>query len=261
MTMEWNASSYEILANPMTRWGEEFLAKLDFRGDESVIDAGCGTGRVTEKLLERLPRGKVLAVDGSHAMVEAAKERFAGDERVSFSRQNLLELEVEEPADIIFSTATFHWIPAHEKLFERLAAALKPGGILAAQCGGEGNISRVNEATGKVMGRDPFAPHFENWTDDKLYAGAGATEERLRKAGFEPERVWLHEEPTEFDSVETLASYLGAIILRGHVEVLPEEKKEPFALAVAEEMAAMDGPLFADYVRLNIMARRNMLPR
>jgi len=111
MTMEWNASSYEILANPMTRWGEEFLAKLDFRGDESVIDAGCGTGRVTEKLLERLPRGKVLAVDGSHAMVEAAKERFAGDERVSFSRQNLLELEVEEPADIIFSTATFHWIP------------------------------------------------------------------------------------------------------------------------------------------------------
>ncbi len=256
MTMEWNASSYETLANPMTKWGGEFLSKLDLRGDESVIDAGCGTGRVTEKLLERLPRGKVLAADGSNAMVEAAKKRFAGDERVSFSRQNLLELEVEEPADIIFSTATFHWIPDHEKLFERLHAALIPGGLLAAQCGGEGNISRVNEATGKVMRREPFAPYFRNWTDDKLYAGVEATEDRLRRAGFEPERVWLHEEPTEFDTVENLASYLGAIILRGHVEVLPEEEREPFALAVAGEMAAMDGSLLADYVRLNIMARR-----
>lgn len=254
--MEWNASSYETLANPMTRWGEEFLSKIPLRGDEAVIDAGCGTGRVTEKLLERLPDGKVLAVDGSHAMVEAAREKFADDMRVSLSRQNLLELEVGEPVDAIFSTATFHWIPDHEKLFGRLAAALKPDGLLAAQCGGEGNISRVNEATGKVMSREPFAPYFENWTDGKLYAGVEATEDRLRKAGFEPEHVWLHEEPTEFDSVETLAPYLGTIILRGHVEVLPEEEREPFALAVAEEMDAMDGPLLADYVRLNIMARR-----
>ncbi|MBA2377284.1 MAG: methyltransferase domain-containing protein [Rubrobacter sp.] len=233
MTMEWNASSYETLANLMTKWGEEFLSRLDLRGDESVIDAGCGTGRVTEKLLERLPDGKVFAVDGSHAMVEAAKERFAGDGRVSFSRQNLLELEVEEPMDIIFSTATFHWIRDHDRLFERLAAALKSGGLLAAQCGGEGNISRINDATEKVMRREPFAPRFENWTDDKLYAGVGATEERLREADFEPENIWLHEEPTPFESVEGLAAYLGAIILRGHVEALPETERVPFALAVA----------------------------
>jgi trans-aconitate 2-methyltransferase len=138
---------------------------------------------------------------------------------------------------------------------------LKPGGLLAAQCGGKGNISRVNEATEKVMSRESFAPHFENWTDDKLYAGVEATEGRLREAGFEPENIWLHEEPTPFESVENLVAYLGAIILRGHVEVLPETEREPFALAVAEEMAAMDGPLLADYVRLNIMARRTMLPR
>lgn len=255
-SMEWNAASYETLANPMTRWGEEFLDRLDLRGDESAIDAGCGTGRVTEKLLERLPRGKILAVDGSEAMVEAARERFAGDERIELSRQNLLHLEVAESADIIFSTATFHWISDHGKLFERLHAALVPGGLLAAQCGGEGNISRVNEATAKVMRREPFRRFFTGWTDDKLYAGVEATEERLRNAGFEPERVWLHEEPTEFDSVENLAEYLRAIILRGHAEVLPEEEKEPFTLAVAEGMEEYDGPLLADYVRLNIMARR-----
>ncbi len=257
--MEWNASSYEALANPMTRWGEEFLSKLDLRGDETAIDAGCGTGRVTEKLLERLPEGKVLALDGSNAMVEAARKRFEGDGRVSLSRQNLLELEVGEPVDAILSTATFHWIPDHEKLFERLHTALKPRGLLAAQCGGEGNILRVNEATEKVMGRERFRRFFSDWTDDKLYAGVEATEERLRKAGFEPAGVWLHEEPTPFDSVENLAAYLATIILRGHVEILPEKEREPFALAVAEEMEEQEGPLLADYVRLNIIARR--LPR
>ncbi len=261
MTLEWNASSYETLANPMTRWGGEFLARLDLRGDESVMDAGCGTGRVTEKLLERLPRGKVLAVDGSNAMVEAAKKRFAGEKRISFSKQNLLEFEVEEPFDIIFSTATFHWIPDHERLFERLAAALKPGGLLAAQCGGEGNISRVREATDRAMGRQRFRGCFEGWEDEKEYAGAGITEDRLRMAGFEPESVWLHEEPTPFDSIEELAAYLGTIILRGHMEALPEGERDAFAVAVAEEMAAQDGPLVADYVRLNIIARRTMLLR
>lgn len=256
MTMEWNAASYETLANPMTRWGEEFLTKLKLRGDESAIDAGCGTGRVTEKLLKRLPEGRILAVDGSRAMVEAAKERFAGDERVSFSRQDLLELSVSEPVDLIFSTATFHWIPDHERLFERLAAALKPGGLLAAQCGGKGNISRVRDATDRVMKDSRFRSHFENWNESKEYASAEVTKVRLRKAGFEETEAWLHEEPTEFDSVEKLAAYLATIILRGHVEALPEGERDAFALAVAEEMAAQDGPLLADYVRLNILARR-----
>ncbi|MGH3089181.1 MAG: class I SAM-dependent methyltransferase [Rubrobacteraceae bacterium] len=175
MTLEWNASSYETLADTMTRWGGEFLARLELRGDESVIDAGCGTGRVTELLLERLPEGRILAVDGSRAMIEAVKERFAGEKRVSFSKQNLLEFEVEEPFDVIFSTATFHWVPDHERLFERLASALKPGGLLAAQCGGKGNISRVREATAKVMEWDRFRSFFEGWKENKEYASAATT--------------------------------------------------------------------------------------
>ncbi|MGI8650574.1 MAG: class I SAM-dependent methyltransferase [Rubrobacter sp.] len=253
---EWNATSYETLADPMTRWGTVFLDLLELRGDEYVLDAGCGTGRVTERLLERLPEGRVLAVDGSEAMVRATREKFASDERVSCLWRDLLELRVEEPVDVLFSTATFHWIPDHETLFARLYDNLKSGGRLAAQCGGEGNISRVNEAAQKVISEERFAPYFEGWTDDKIYASPEDTRRRLVAAGFEEVETWLQEEPTPFDTVEHLAAYLKTIMLRSHVRVLPKEDRDDFTLAVAREMGKREGPLLADYVRINLLAKK-----
>lgn len=257
MSREWNAAGYEGLSSPQTRWGAMFLDRVELAGDEDAIDAGCGTGRVTEKLLERLPRGTVLAVDGSRAMVEAARERFAGEERVRVEHQDLLELEVGEPVDLVFSTATFHWIKDHGRLFGRLAHALRPGGRLAAQCGGEGNISRATAATERVMERERFRPFFRGWNDDKNYAGVRETEERLEGTGFRDAEVWLHEEPTRFGSVGELARFLANVVLGGHLERLPEDEGEAFARAVAEEIVAGDGDPLLDYVRLNIMATRD----
>lgn len=255
-TSEWDAASYEELADPMTRWGAEFLGCVEFRGDEVVVDAGCGTGRVTELLLERLPEGAVLAVDVSEEMVAAAAERFAKDDRVTVERQDLLELDVGEPVGVIFSTATFHWILDHDRLFHRLAENLKPGGRLAAQCGGTGNVARVLETAEKVMREDRFRKAFDGWTDAKHFADPETTKSRLEKAGFEEMETWLHEEPTEFDSVEKLARYLRTVILRQHVAVLPEGERDAFVRAVAERMSEQ-GPLIVDYVRLNMLARRS----
>ena len=257
MAREWNAAAYEGLSSPQTRWGAEFLGRLGLVGDEDAIDAGCGTGKVTGLLLERLPRGTVLAVDGSRAMVEATGERFAGEPRVRVEHQDLLELEVEEPVDLVFSTATFHWIKDHQRLFDRLARALKPGGRLAAQCGGEGNISRATRATRAVMQGERFRPFFEDWDDDKNYAGAEETKGRLENAGFEGAETWLHEEPTRFESVEELARFLATVVLGGHLQRLPEGEKEAFAGAVAEAIVAVDGDPLLDYVRLNMTATRS----
>ena len=257
MAREWNAVQYEDLSSPMTRWGTEFLERVELAGDESAIDAGCGTGKVTALLLERLPRGTVLAVDGSRAMVGAAAERFAGKPRVRAEHQDLLELEVEATVDLVFSTATFHWIRDHERLFEKISRALKPGGRLAAQCGGEGNISRATAATTRVMEWDRFRPFFEGWDDDKNYAGTGETKELLEAAGFEDTEVWLHEEPTRFGSVGELARYLSTVVLGGHLERLPGGEKELFAGAVAGEISAEDGDPLLDYVRLNMKATRS----
>lgn len=262
MVREWGATRYEGLSSPQTRWGAGLLERMALRGDEVAIDAGCGTGRVTALLLERLPEGTVLAVDGSEAMVEAAGRRFAGDPRVSVERRDLTSLEVAETVDLVFSTATFHWIPDHDNLFRRLATAIKPGGRLVAQCGGEANISRATEAVRAVMDENRYRAHFEGWDDDKHYAGVAATEARLKDAGFVDAEVWTHEEPTPFGSVEELARFLATVVLGGHLPRLPEEDREPFAISVAERVAAKtveetgeDYPVL-DYVRLNIVAGR-----
>ncbi len=206
--------------------------------------------------MRHLPEGMVLAVDASGAMVEAARRRFAGDVRVRVEQVDLLRLEVQEPVDLILSTATFHWIKDHERLFGRLAGALKPGGRLVAQCGGKGNISRVTRATEEVMGEERFRSRFEGWEDTKEYADPETTWERLEAAGFEEVETWTHEEPTRFGSVEELARYLKTVVLGRHLERLPEADHQPFADAVATKVAAVEDPPTMDYVRLNILATR-----
>lgn len=253
--MDWNASEYEVLAAPMTGWGARLLERVELRGDEAAMDAGCGTGRVTEMLLERLPRGSVLAVDASGAMVEAARDRFAGDERVRVELVDLLELEVGERVDLVLSTATFHWIQDHDRLFGRLAAVLKTGGRLVAQCGGAGNIARVRAVARDVMEEERFSPYFEGWEDPWNFADEDTTRGRLEAVGFEDVEVWMHDEPTGFGSVGELARYLRTVVLGRHLEALPEEEGGAFAEEVAVRIGE-EGPLVVDYARLNMLARR-----
>ncbi len=261
MTLEWDASEYEAVSAPQTSWGadllEIFLERRGLRGDEVVIDAGCGTGRVTELLLRYLPDGTVLAVDASENMVEAARRRFAGEARVRVEHQDLLLLELDRPVDVIFSTATFHWIKEHELLFERLARTLKPGGRLVAQCGGKGNIARTLAVIERVMGEDRFRDAFVGWERSWNFADPETTKARLEGAGFEEVETWLHEEPTRFGSVEELARFLATVVLGGHLQRLPGGEKEAFAEAVAKEIVAEDGEPLLDYVRLNMTATRS----
>ncbi|CAA9425242.1 Biotin synthesis protein BioC [uncultured Rubrobacteraceae bacterium] len=254
---EWDAGEYEKLSAPQTRWGAGVLGRLGARGGEAAIDAGCGTGRVTELLLRKLPEGSVLAVDRSEAMVEAAKRRFAAEPRVRVERQDLSSLEVEEPVDLIFSTATFHWVKDHDRLFQNLARALKPHGRLVAQCGGQGNISRATRAVQETMEEERFRGYFEDWEDDKYYADPRTTATRLEAAGFEETETWLHDEVAAFGSVDELAHFLGVVVLGGHLERLPEDERGPFVAEVAAKIAAVDGAPALGYVRLNIMAKKS----
>jgi trans-aconitate 2-methyltransferase len=245
---KWDAATYDRVSDPQFSWGMEVLERLELDGSEAALDAGCGSGRVTAELLERLPGGSLIAVDGSEAMIEKAKERLG--ERVSYLVADLAKLTVEEPVDLIFSTATFHWIPDHDCLFRHLHAALRPGGRLVAQCGGEGNVAEHARAIATVAARPEFASHLEQMTGMWNFAGPQETEGRLRAAGFSEVRCWLEpkpvtpEQPLEFTSTVTLGPLLAQ---------LPEELRRPFAEAILEES---EKPLTLDYVRLNIEAQR-----
>jgi trans-aconitate 2-methyltransferase len=247
MPRDWDATAYERLSAPLEAMGREVLQRLELAGDETVLDAGCGTGRVTAAIVERVPRGHVIAVDGSPAMVEEARRRLP--ESVDVRVADLLELEVEQPVDAIVSTATFHWIPDHERLFSRLHAALKPGGRLVAQCGGEGNVAAIKQAGFEVSRLAPYSEHLDEWPGDWNFASPAQTEERLHDAGFTD--VWCWSTRVDVD-LDDPTGYLTAICLGSFLERLPEELHEPFVDAAVERLGA---PLTIHYVRLNILAR------
>jgi len=248
MPRDWNAATYERVSAPLEAMGRDVLDRLALRGDETVLDAGCGTGRVTRALLERLPAGRVIAVDGSPSMIATAREALGPE--VELRVADLLELELETPVDAILSTATFHWIADHDRLFARLRAALRPGGRLVAQCGGEGNVAAVKAAGAAAAAREPFAEHLAAFAGDWNFQSPEATATRLRAAGFADVWCWRSEVRVEPDDP---AGYLGAICLGSFLERLPEALHEAFVRAALDELP---DPLRIDYVRLNILARR-----
>jgi len=240
----WDARTYDESSEPQQAWAVDVLARL--RGiapDATVLDVGCGTGRVTEALLALVPQGRVLAMDASADMVALARARL-GD-RAEVWCADALELEVDEPVDAIVSTAALHWVADHDRLWTRLAGALRPGGVLEIQCGGEGNIDGVREVIEAVA--EDIAPELVGWSP-WVFASQLETERRLHAAGFTAIGCWLEERPTRPRDVD---AFVRTSILAAHLERLSEERRESFAAAV---IARVRLPL--DYVRLNVSALR-----
>ncbi len=256
---EWNAASYHILSNPHVDWGERVLARLPLRGDETVLDAGCGTGRLTARLLERLPNGKVFGFDRSANMLAEAeanlRPRF-GD-RVTFLQGDLLDLDLPEPVDAIFSTATFHWVLDHDALFARLFAALKPGGMLVAQCGGGANIAGVLDRTRELAAAVVWGEPLRGWAGPWEFADDTTAAKRMRAAGFVDVATSLEEAPTILDDATTYREFVRDVVLRAHLDRLADDAARDALLdALTERAASDDPPFFLDYWRLNLAGRR-----
>jgi trans-aconitate 2-methyltransferase len=238
----WDAESYDRVSSPQLAMGRDVLARLPLNGDETVLDAGCGTGRVTSLLLERLPHGRVIAIDASADMVARAQENLP---EVDVRQADLADFALDEQVDAVLSTATFHWIGDHDALFACLAKALKPGGRLEAQCGGEGNVARLHAAARAVQGG-----RFADWAGPWNFSSAELAAERLRNHGFDEVRTWLEPRPV---NLEEPREYMRTVVLHPFLDQLAEDERDGFLEAV---IAQLGEPVELDYVRLNISARR-----
>jgi trans-aconitate 2-methyltransferase len=242
-----DGATYDRISAPLERIGREVIARLELAGDEAVLDAGCGTGRVTQALVQRLPRGRVIGVDGSAEMVAAARERL-GD-GVELIVQDLEQLDLGgREVHAVVSTATFHWLPDHALLFTRLRGVLRAGGRLVAQCGGTGNVAELMAAASVVGERAPFAEHLAGWTGPWNFAGPIQTRERLEAAGFTDVEAWLVTRPAPYDD---LRAWLRVNALSAHLVRLPADRHDAFLDAVVEELGP--DPTIS-YVRLNLDA-------
>jgi len=256
---EWNAESYHRISNPMFAMAMPVLQRLRLRGHELVVDVGCGSGLVTEKLLERLPSGRVVAVDISMNMLLAASVhlRAAHGHHVCFVHADAAALPLSEVADAIFSTASFHWVLDHPALFRSLFQALKPGGRLVGQCGGGPNIQRVHDRAAALMRDDEFAAYFETWRDPWEFADAETTRRRLEAAGFSDIVTSTEPAPVVHGDADAFGTYLTDIICRHHLSYLPARALQQRFVAALTRLAADDPiPFELDYWRLNLEGTR-----
>jgi trans-aconitate methyltransferase len=256
---EWNAASYHKVSGPQTSWGQKVLNRLSVNGDERAIDAGCGSGRLTGELMERLPSGRLIAIDRSWNMLMTARANLRPvlGSRVAFVQVSLPDLPFAGWADLVFSTATFHWINDHPALFAGIFQALRPGGRLHAQCGGGPNLKRAHELAEQLMHAGPFAQYFGDWPGPWEFANAEVTADRLKSAGFIHIDTSLEEAPTTLATEADYREFVTTVIYHPHLARLPDAQlRQSFIDRVTELAANEPVPFTLDYWRLNLQARK-----
>jgi trans-aconitate methyltransferase len=256
---EWDAGAYHRLSAPQTRWGQKVIERLPpLRGDETILDVGCGSGKLSAELAELVPRGRVIALDRSEQMIAGARAFLSPKygERVSFISGDVLDLSLERPVDLIFSTATFHWVLDHRRLFQVLRRALAPGGVLIAQCGGGDNLARIYGRAELLMREPALSRYFDGWKKPVLFSDEASARRNLLDAGFTAIDVGLVEEPTPFADRQTFWDFIESVVFVTHLPRISDPSLARSFIEALVALAAEDHPPFTlDYWRLNLSAR------
>jgi trans-aconitate 2-methyltransferase len=232
------------------------LDRLELKGDETVLDAGCGTGKLTRLLAERLPRGRVVALDASPDMLSVAGRELASfGSRIELVQAALPQLPVRGPMDAIFSTATLHWVLDHSAVFRAFLGASRPGAQLEFQCGGPGNLHTLHSRATALSGTAEYVDAFGGWKESWYYGSAEETAEQLLAAGWKDVHTSVESRPTQFADAASFSDFIANVNLRPFLARLDEERARRFTAALVEAAGKDDVPYALDYVRLNGSAR------
>lgn len=251
---DWDAARYHQLSDPQTRWGLKVLDRLRPVAGERILDIGCGTGRLTRALAERAPGAAVIATDVSPAMVHEARRALGS--RVPVVQADGARLPFRPGFDAVFSTATFHWMQDHARLFSEIHRVLEAGGRLVSQAGGGPNLARLYGRCSDLATDGEFADAFTGWTDPWYFAGVDDTTARLRDAGFTDVSVSLESTPTRFGTADDYRAFVRTVCLRHQLGRLDDLRRERYLGRLVEAAGEDDPPFTLDYWRLNIDARK-----
>jgi trans-aconitate 2-methyltransferase len=256
----WDAETYDRIGTPMRRWAQALIEDIGLRGDETVLDAGCGSGSVTLDLWEKVQSGKIYALDSSVDMIDKLRDTLEkrGITNIIPMQADLTRFTLNEQVDVVFSNAVFHWIPDDNALFGALARATKSGGRLRAQCGGADNNKNLMTTTRDVERREPYSQYLASRVDTRKYRSESQAIEALQRNGWKNAKARVFPSPVEFPDIESAVLYLKTIILQQQYAALPGDMREQFLREVVDEVITRHGaPFVADYVRLDIWAERS----
>ncbi len=257
---KWNAADYAANSVVQQTWARELIVKLNLRGDEHILDVGCGDGKVTAEIARALPRGSVTGADASPQMIDFAKEKFPTDKfpNLRFRVMDARKIEFERRFDLIFSNAALHWVDDHEKILHGAASVLKPDGRLIISCGGKGNAQDVFLALRPEMRLARWRGFFRKMPMPYFFYAPGDYEKWLPKFGFQINTLELSPKDATYDGAEGFATWLRTTWIP-YVQCVPENVREEFITAVTQRYVAKhpldaDGKTHVKMVRLEIDA-------
>ncbi len=254
----WDARSYDkVSSNVQLEWGRKLLDKRRWIGNEIVMDAGAGSGNLTKILADKVPDGKVFAVDADSNMVQQAKSNLSGCRNVQLIQSSMDKVSFPTEVDVIFSNAALHWILNQDGVFLHFWELLKPNGELLIDYGGHGNLERPISVIFKIIQSDQFKEHFTNWKQSWYFPKPEETERLLQKVGFKEIQVDLSSQTTSFPDRLSFATFVRTVIMKPFLGFLADaNRKEQFINAFLKEFEGHGRPWSLEFIRLTISARK-----
>ncbi len=253
-SVQWNPADYAANSASQQAWAREQIAWLNLRGDERILDVGCGDGKVTAEIARAVPRGAVVGADSSPEMIRFAQASFpaAGFPNLRFCERDARRLQFAEPFDLIFSNAALHWVDDHPAFLRGAAACLVSGGRLVVSCGGRGNAQDVFLVVRSTMRLKRWREHFRNLARPYFFHGPEEYERWLPRFGFRPGLVRLAEKDTFFADCAGFAGWFRTTWLP-YTQRVPDAQREEFVADVATRYVAKHPPDAAGRIRVRMV--------
>lgn len=260
MTFEFDAERYQRASAHQQEWGDRLIAELGLVGEERILDVGCGDGSLTRKLATNVSRGRVLGVDSSARMVEAAR-RYE-DLNLHFSQMDILDAPFEGEFDVVFSNATLHWVKNHSRLLEILHRSLTPGGVIRLNFAGQGNCSHFIGVVQELMAGPTYQTAFSTFEWPWYMPTVEEYDQLARKSPFSEIRVWGEVADRPFLTLEAMVGWIDQPSLVPFRMQLERENlgSEGFRQAVISRMIEVtkqtDGSYWESFRRINVLGRK-----
>lgn len=258
MTHEFDGRKYEQASTHQKQWGARLIEELELQGNESVLDLGCGDGTLTAQIAELLPTGRVIGIDASRGMIDAAQPKAR--ENLSFVCMDINCLDFSAEFDVIFSNATLHWLKDHGRLYQRLGKSLRDGGRIRFNFAGEGNCSNFLRVIREAMSRGDFAEYFADFQWPWYMPTIDEYATLVESTGLTDVDVWGENADRFFADVDTMVRWIDQPSIVPFLASIPEKQKSDFrefvVRRIIEETKLDDGRCFETFRRINLYAKK-----
>ena len=248
MNIKWEAKEYENKFSFVHHYGEDVINMIDAPINSFVVDLGCGSGALTQKISQR--GYSVIGIDGSPDMLKLARELHPN---LKFIEADARYFNMEEKADVIFSNAVLHWIDGNEQdnLLKNIRRNLKDNGSLVCEFGGYGCAEKVHSAL-----RQAFNSRGLEYPFYFYFPTIGEYAPRMEEAGFIVKEAYLFDRPTPQEGQDGLKNWIKMFCKRAFMNVNENEKENIIdeAVKIARDFLFHDGQWYVDYVRIRIKA-------